>query len=251
MVNKINKIRNLNSLRVMMSLFKLGAIGFGGGAALLPLIEHELVENTKWMDKKKFDVATAIASISPGSFPVSLCTIWDPRYSLQSAFAYALPGSLIYLVLLTGFSLIGESGTKYLKFTSVGLIAFVLFILFRFILRNYETGVKTGIKTQYMFIITAAFLLTNGNALQRLNDKLFGIPLPLPFFSINMVTLMLMTFFIICFVADSKSKIKLFAASFVACLYALAKGRAGILQQWSLMIFFSMITLAIISIIYD
>jgi len=243
--------KKINSFRVMMSLFKLGAIGFGGGAALLPLIERELVENKQWMDKKKFDVAIAVSSISPGSIPVALCAIWDNRYSIVSAFAYALPGSLIYLILLTGFSYIGESGTQYLKFTSVGLIAFVLYILFRFIKKSLLSGINAGIKFKYLSIMIVAFLLTNGNVLHKLNHKLFGISLHTPLFSINMLTLMLTTFFVIVFIGKSESKIKLSFAVFLAGLYALANGKAGILQQWTFVLQITMAVLATGSILYD
>ena len=77
-----------NFLSVMSSFFKVGAIGFGGGAALLPIFERELVENRKWMDKRQFDVSAAIASISPASLPVALCAVWNSRYALISAYAY-------------------------------------------------------------------------------------------------------------------------------------------------------------------
>ena len=240
-----------NFIRVLLSFLKIGAIGFGGGAALLPIFERELVENRKWMDKRQFDVAAAVASISPASLPVALCAVWDTRYSLISAFAYALPGPLIYLVLLTGFSYIGEAGTKYLQFTSVGLISFVLFLICRFVKKNIRSGIQAGYKTRYIFIVTVAFLLTCGTVLRRFALILFGLDLPAPFFSINMLTLMLITFFVIIFVGGSKSKTKLCAAFVPAGLYALANGKAGVLQQWSFPILAAMFVLAAASILYD
>jgi len=238
-------------IKVMLSFLKIGAIGFGGGAALLPIFERELVENRQWMDKRQFDMTAAVASITPASLPVALCAIWDARYSIISAFAYAIPGPLIYLVLLTGFSYIGEAGTKYLQFTSVGLIAFVLFLICRFIKKNFLFSVKSGIKTQYIFIMAAAFLLTGGTVLRRIALMLFEIDLSVPLFSVNMLTLMIMTFFIIIFIGGSKSKIKLCIAFIPAGLYALSNGKAGVLQQWSFPILISMIVLASSSVVYD
>jgi len=235
----------------MLSFFKIGAIGFGGGAALLPIFECELVENKRWMDKRQFDIAAAVASISPASLPVALCAVWNTRYSLISAFAYTLPGPLMYLILLTGFSYIGEAGTKYIQYTSVGLIVFVLMLIFRFIKKNYHTGVKAGIQTRYMIIIATAFLLTGGTVLRKLAFTLLGLELTAPFFSINMLTLMLITFFILIFTGSSQSKIKLYAAFLPAGLYALANGKAGILQQFSLPILASMLVLAVASVLYD
>ena len=241
----------INALTVMLVFLKVGTISFGGGAALIPVIERELVGNKGWMKKEQFDVNVAISSISPASLPVSLCAMWDHRYSLLSAYSYALPGPLIYLVLLTGFSYIGEVGTQYLRYASVGLIAFVLFLLYRFIGDNYSHGVKSGLKKQYLLIIAGSFLFTGGNVLGRLGVMLFGLNLRTPFFAIDMITLMLATFFGVCFIGMSQSKIKITFALTLALLFALANGRAGILRQWATPLAAVMLLLAIGSIIRD
>ena len=238
-------------ITVILTFIKTGAISFGGGAALLPIFERELVENKKWMDKDSFDMSATISSISPASLPVSFCAVWDSRYALASAYAYTLPGPLLYLVLLTGFSFIGETGAKYLRFVSVGLIAFVLFVLYRFIKRKFESCAKSENKTRYISIMIAVFLLTGGTALRKLALALFGLDLPPPLFSVNMLTLMLITFFIIIFMGGSKSKINLCAALILAGLYALAKGKAGVLRQWATPLLIAMVVLAAGSLIYE
>ena len=240
-----------NFLSVMLANLKVGTIGFGGGAALIPIIEKELVENKKWIDKERFDVSVAVASISPASLPVSIYAIWNSRYSLISAYSYALPGTLIYLTLLTGFSFIGEIGTKYLGFASVGLIAFVLFLIYRFIVKNYSFGAQSGVKRQYLLLIIASFILTCGNAVNRLFITLFDIQLPAPIFSVSMITLMLATFFVICFIGASKSKIKFLSALLIALLFSLVNGSLGILNQLLLPIVVLMVVMAAASITYD
>ena len=235
----------------MLSFLKVGTIGFGGGAALIPVIEEELVEQKKWMEKRELDVAVAIASISPASLPVALCSIWSKRFSLLSAFSYALPGSLIYLILLTGFSYIGEIGTMYLRFASVGLIAFVISLLIRFIKKNYSHGVKAGLKTQHILIMTASFLLTCGNALGRLTNMMLELELPTPLFSIDMLSLILMTLFVVGFAGNSKSKTKWITAFVLAGLFALANGRMGILRPWLIHLAIILLIAAIASIVYD
>ena len=240
-----------NFLAVILSFLKLGTIAFGGGAALIPAIEKELVENKKWIKKERFDISVAVASISPAALSVAICTVWSRRYSVLSTYVYALPGTLILLTLLTGFSLIGEVGTRYLSFASVGLISFVLFLLYRFIIKNYRHGAAAGIKAQYLAIMAAAFILTGGSALGRLVYMLFGVQLMTPVFSINIITLMLVTFFVICFVGASKSKVKLIFALLVAVLFSLANGRAGILSQWMLPLVVVMVVMVASSIIYD
>jgi len=238
-------------LRVALSFFKIGAFGFGGGAALLPLFERELVENRQWMDKQRFEVTAAISSISPASLPVAFCAIWNPRYALISAFAYALPGPLIYLALLTGFSYIGEVGTTYLQYLSVGLIAFVLFLIYRFVKKNVISEEGATIRSRCFLIMITAFLLTGGTVLRKLGSLLFGLEASTPLLSINMLTLMLITFFIIIFVGHSLSKVRGGVALALSALYALANGKTGILQQWSTPLLVAMIVLAGVSVLFD
>ncbi|WP_294364001.1 chromate transporter, partial [uncultured Clostridium sp.] len=35
-------------------MFKIGAFTFGGGYAMIPLIEEEVVNNKKWIEKDEF-----------------------------------------------------------------------------------------------------------------------------------------------------------------------------------------------------
>ena len=236
---------------VLLSFLKMGAISFGGGAALLPIFERELVENKKWMDKDEFNTAVAVSNISPASLPVSFCSVWNLKYSIISAFVFTLPGALIYLTLLTGSSFIGEAGMKYLRYISVGLIVFILFLLFRFIKKKFQSCSKSESKRQYLSVMVIVFLLTSGTVLRRLAAVFFGLELPVSLFSVNMMTLMIIVFFIITFMGNFKSKLKLGIAFLFAGLYALANGKMGVLHQWSVPLLISMIALAVASVLYD
>ncbi|HHV59624.1 MAG TPA: chromate transporter [Clostridiaceae bacterium] len=54
-----------------MTFFKLGAISFGGGYAMIPLIEGEVVENKKWVDKEKIVDIFAVAESLPGAIAIN------------------------------------------------------------------------------------------------------------------------------------------------------------------------------------
>ena len=172
-------MKKLNLLNVILSFLKIGTIGFGGGAALVPIIESEIVEKNKWLDKDNFNVAVAAASISPASLPVSICAVWNTRYSLFSAYFYALPGPCIYMILLTGFSMIGEAGVKYIEYASAGILVFVLLIVYKFLSKNYIYSVNIGIKKRHILILCLSFFLYSGNAARRLITGLFPI-IPIP-----------------------------------------------------------------------
>ena len=247
-------LKKLNLLNVILSFSKIGAIGFGGGAALVPIIESEVVEKNKWLDREQFDVCVAAASISPASLPVSITAVWNTKYSLFSSYAYALPGPMIYLVLLTGFSMIGQAGIKYIEYASAGILIFVLLIIYKFIRKNYLHSVSIGIKMRHIIILCASFALYSGVAVRRLIASLFSInidQLPGTIFAITMLDLIIILFFVACFIGTSRSKIKIGATILVSGLFALSKGKMDILSEWSTYILLLMIAMTIASIAYD
>ena len=61
-------------LKLMASIFKIGVVGFGGGTALIPVIEREVVEDQKIVEKSEYDKDVIVASITPGALPVEIAT---------------------------------------------------------------------------------------------------------------------------------------------------------------------------------
>lgn len=60
--------------KLMASIFKIGVVGFGGGTALIPVIEREVVEDQKIVEKSEYDKDVIVASITPGALPVEIAT---------------------------------------------------------------------------------------------------------------------------------------------------------------------------------
>ena len=56
----------------LLPFLKIGSIGFGGGTALIPVIEQEMVDKRKVVTKEEYDSAVIIASITPGALPVEI-----------------------------------------------------------------------------------------------------------------------------------------------------------------------------------
>ncbi|SUY54661.1 chromate transport protein [Clostridium tetani] len=58
-------------LTMFWSFFKIGAFTFGGGYAMVPLIEVEVVDKKKWIDKEEFLDTLVIAQSFPGALAVN------------------------------------------------------------------------------------------------------------------------------------------------------------------------------------
>lgn len=54
------------------TFFKIGMFTLGGGYAMIPLIEAEVVEKKQWLSKQDFIDTVAIAQTCPGVFAVNL-----------------------------------------------------------------------------------------------------------------------------------------------------------------------------------
>ena len=61
-------------LKLFYVFFKVGLFSFGGGYAILPLMQHEVVDVNKWISFKDFVDIVAISQITPGPISINLAT---------------------------------------------------------------------------------------------------------------------------------------------------------------------------------
>ncbi|MDZ5016597.1 chromate transporter, partial [Clostridium perfringens] len=62
-------------LEMFISFLKIGAFTFGGGYAMIPLIEEEVVKNKKWIEKEEFIDILVVSQSLPGALAVN-CSIF-------------------------------------------------------------------------------------------------------------------------------------------------------------------------------
>lgn len=68
----MKKIKSL--LEMFLTLFKIGLFTFGGGYAMIALLESELVEKKGWLEKDEFLDMVAIAESTPGPIAINCAT---------------------------------------------------------------------------------------------------------------------------------------------------------------------------------
>ena len=61
-------------LSLFLTMLKIGLFTFGGGYAMIALIENEFVEKKKWLDKDEFLDIAAIAESTPGPIAINAAT---------------------------------------------------------------------------------------------------------------------------------------------------------------------------------
>ena len=59
---------------LFFTMLKIGLFTFGGGYAMIALLEHEIVEKKQWLTKDEFLDMTALAESTPGPIAVNAST---------------------------------------------------------------------------------------------------------------------------------------------------------------------------------
>ncbi|MHB9336402.1 chromate transporter [Fusobacterium polymorphum] len=119
-------------LNLFFVFFKVGLFSFGGGYAILPLMQHEVVDVNKWISFKEFMDIVAVSQITPGPISINLATHVGYRIgrTLGSTIAttsVVLPSIIIVsliVIFLKRFSKLPvvQRIFKSLRVTIVGLI---------------------------------------------------------------------------------------------------------------------------------
>lgn len=105
-------------LQLFWTMFKIGLFTFGGGYAMIAVIEREIIERKKWIENDEFLDMIAIAESTPGPLAINSATFIGYKMCgvLGSVFAtlgVVLPSFIIIYVISLFFD-------AFLKITWVG-----------------------------------------------------------------------------------------------------------------------------------
>lgn len=105
--NDVAVSRNIY-LDAFLTFFKIGLFTIGGGYAMIPLIEAEIIEKKKWVGKEEFLDLMAIAQSCPGVFAINIAIFIGFRLrrvkgAIVSCIGTALPSFIIILLIALFF----------------------------------------------------------------------------------------------------------------------------------------------------
>lgn len=92
-------------LQLFWVYLKIGIFGFGGGYAMLSMIQFEIVDHHGWMTMREFADMVALSQMTPGPVSINIATFigynvggfWG---SLLATFSIVLPSLLLLMVVL-------------------------------------------------------------------------------------------------------------------------------------------------------
>lgn len=162
---------------LLAGMLRVGTIGFGGGAALIPVMDDELVRRRGLLTAAQFRTHTLVANLTPGALPVKLAALagaelGSPVGAVLAATAVALPGALLNVLLLAGFAAIGPAGVRIVEFAAVGVSCFIIVLMGHFVVKVIRaSGDRSRIA---LLILAASFMATGGPVTLDVVSELFG-----------------------------------------------------------------------------
>ena len=141
--------------KLFLTFFKIGAFTFGGGWAMISIIEREIVDRHKWIEKEDFLDLLAVSQALPGILAVNIATSVGDRLK-------GMKGSIVATL-----------GTILPSFVLILLIA--IFLTPDMIKNNRViSSIFMGIRPAVVALIVAP-VITSAKA-AKLNLKTFWIP---------------------------------------------------------------------------
>ena len=216
--------------RLFASLFKIGCIGFGGGSALIPVIEREVVED---INEDEYNKDVVVACITPGALPVEISVgigkrIGGIKGMIGAGVSMTLPGVLFTLMILTLLSALGNTLFKQIQFLSIGLGSFICCLLISYVTNSlkvaYSRGKHNFINT--VIIMSVVFVLTCGKNIFKILS-LEGSPI----FGLSTVNVLIIAFFWILFTHCRFTWTRVPVAGALIAVYLLCVGKIQLITS--------------------
>ena len=132
-------------LQLFWAYLKIGIFGFGGGYAMLSMIQFEVVDHYGWMTVEEFADMVALSQMTPGPVSINIATF-------------------------TGYSVAGVWGSLLATFSLVLPSLILLMIVLRFLFKNKENFIIKSTLSSMKPVIAGLIFVA---ALQMMNPQNF------------------------------------------------------------------------------
>ena len=143
--------------RLFITFFKIGLVCFGGGYAMISLIEHDVVEKRKWLTENEMMDILAVAESTPGPISVNTATyVGTKRAGLGGAIACTLGTILPSFMIIFAISFFLEKfqSLTYVGYAFKGIRAAVLVLILNAVIKMF----KNVEKCVFSFLVIAFVL---------------------------------------------------------------------------------------------
>ena len=148
-------------ITLLLTFLKVGALTFGGGYAMIPIIQEEVTKKKKWISEMEILDIIAISESTPGPIAVNTATYVGYKVSgvigsIIATFGLAIPSFVIIFVISYFYK-------DFMQWTVIqaafkGLKVGVILLLFNAVLK-LKKGVKVNLVSIILFVITLSLMV--------------------------------------------------------------------------------------------
>lgn len=155
-----DKIRIL--CKLFISFAKVGVMTFGGGMAMLPMLQREIVENQNWASEDELTDYFAIGQCTPGIIAVNTATFVGQKVAgipgaISATLGIIFP-SIVIITVIAAF-LRTFSDNIYVKYAFSGIRVCVCILIANAAIKFFKTTVKNmpGAIIYFVVLILSVF----------------------------------------------------------------------------------------------
>lgn len=151
-------------LELFWIFFKLGVVNFGGGYALLPLLQKELVEKRGWVTDEEMTDYYAIGQCTPGAIAVNVSTFIGYKLKgviggIVATMGFVFPAFFIIFVIATILNNFADLWYVKSAFAAIRVCVFILIL--SAIIKLAKKSIVDLITLIIAVIVLALALFTN------------------------------------------------------------------------------------------
>jgi chromate transporter len=160
---KINNEENdvKKYLRLFFTMLKIGLFTFGGGYAMIALLEHEFVEKKKYLEKQEFLDMVAIAESTPGPIAINAATyIGYKQLGFLGALACTVAICIPSVVIIFAISLFFDAflSLKLVEYAFRGIQVCVVYLIFQAGLKMLKQMKKTPLSVTIVVTVVLCMI---------------------------------------------------------------------------------------------
>ena len=135
----------LELIKLYITFFKLGIVNFGGGYAMLPLLERELADKRGWTTSEELADFYAVGQCTPGAIAVNVSTMIGYKRKgvlggIAATLGFISPAFIIIFIIAT--LLTNFADNKYVAHALAGIRVVVFFLVLSAIIKLFKNSCK-------------------------------------------------------------------------------------------------------------
>lgn len=148
------------NLKLFLTFLKIGTFTFGGGYAMISLIENEIVSKNKWISEQDMVDMIAIAESTPGVIAVNSATYVGYKVgklpgAILATLGVVLPS--LFIIFIISFFLTQFQQIEWIRYLLMGIQAAVILLILNAFLKISKKCAKNIL---FYIIFAITFILS-------------------------------------------------------------------------------------------